>query len=208
MSFILDALKKSEQERRQRGIPDLHTEHAPMATPRGRVANWPIFIILALLLNAGLLLWWLRPWQPPRQAENQTSPVMKTEQAPPIPATPAGSTTVSVTAVTPTTQTEAATPLPSAPIESVQVREMVVAPAPMAVAIPAEKDLPPQLRAELPEIEISLHFFTSAPSARMVRINGRNLREGQLVNPHLTLQEITAEGVVLEFKGHVFTASR
>ena len=63
MSYILDALKKSDQERQRGTVPNLQTVQAPLTGEPERRARWPQVVALALLLNAGLLVWWLRPWQ-------------------------------------------------------------------------------------------------------------------------------------------------
>jgi|GEM_PF-2634056 len=62
MSYILEALKKSEQERKKKSVP-----HVNAAAPRevrncGRRPFWSCVLALALFLNAGLFTWWLRPW--------------------------------------------------------------------------------------------------------------------------------------------------
>lgn len=64
MSFILDALKKLDKKHPRGSVPDLQTVHKPMPEgPKKRSALWPYLILFALLLNAGLLLVWLLPWQ-------------------------------------------------------------------------------------------------------------------------------------------------
>jgi hypothetical protein len=63
MSYILDALKKSDQERQRNSTPGIHTVHATLEREPGRRKLWPYVLILALAFNAGLLLWWLHPWQ-------------------------------------------------------------------------------------------------------------------------------------------------
>jgi general secretion pathway protein B len=57
MSFILDALKKSEAERRQGEVPRLQND--PFAPPPRRRPLWPLLLALALLLNGGVFAWWL-----------------------------------------------------------------------------------------------------------------------------------------------------
>jgi len=62
MSFILDALKKLEQKRNQESIPDLLTVHSsPVQKPQKRLF-WLSMIVIALFINAGILLAWLKPW--------------------------------------------------------------------------------------------------------------------------------------------------
>jgi len=68
MSFILDALKKLEQKRNQESVPDLLTVHAsPVKKPQKRLI-WLSMIVLALFINAGILLAWLKPWQSEKQS--------------------------------------------------------------------------------------------------------------------------------------------
>lgn len=63
MSYILDALKKSEEERQRGEIPGLQTVQTnPVSKPHRR-SYWPYVLMTVLLLNAGSVLWWLRPWQ-------------------------------------------------------------------------------------------------------------------------------------------------
>jgi hypothetical protein len=51
---------------------------------------------------------------------------------------------------------------------------------------------------------MTLHFYVSDAAARMVRINGRNLREGAGVNEGVKIAEITPQGVVFESAGYRF----
>ncbi len=69
MSYILDALKKSEEDRQRGEVPNLRTVQATPALKSEKRALWPYLLFLALLLNAGLLFWWLRPWSSEKQAD-------------------------------------------------------------------------------------------------------------------------------------------
>lgn len=78
MSYILDALKKSEQERQRNTTPDIHTVHAVPGLRGKRGAVWPYLLSTALIANVGLMLWWLQPWQSARTIPlAQTSPVQE-----------------------------------------------------------------------------------------------------------------------------------
>lgn len=73
MSFILDALKKLEHKRRQESVPDLTTNHSPEPRKSGKHSVIPYIVAAALILNAGILLTWLHPWdkkEPPLIAES------------------------------------------------------------------------------------------------------------------------------------------
>ena len=62
MSFILDALKKLEQNRKRGEVPDLTTVHLHDHEPPEKRSIWPYLLLAALLLNAGIFTAWLRPW--------------------------------------------------------------------------------------------------------------------------------------------------
>jgi general secretion pathway protein B len=232
MSFILDALKKSEQERRQRQTPDLHAEHAPPPEQRGGKRLWPILILVALLLNVAVFSFWLRPWSAPEpsvqkelSAVDESIIASETIAAPPLPVAsqpvasqpavsqpavsqPAVSQPAVSSAAVERTSPASEEITPSSAESSVKPSLPVAKRAPetsnVPPSLPRMEDLPNSFRRELPELVISLHFYTDSPTARMVRINGRNLREKQHISENLTLQEITAEGVILNFKGQAF----
>jgi general secretion pathway protein B len=227
MSFILDALKKSEQERRQHQTPDLHAEHAPPPEQRGGKRLWPILILVALLLNVAVFSFWLRPWSAPEpsvqkelSAVDESIIASETVAAPPLPVAsqpvasqpvasqPAVSQPAVSSAAVERTSPASEEITPSSAKSSVKPSLPVAKRAPetsnVPPSLPRMEDLPNSFRRELPELVISLHFYTDSPTARMVRINGRNLREKQHISENLTLQEITAEGVILNFKGQAF----
>ena len=76
MSFILDALRKLEHKRQRSSVPNLLTVHdfTPEKPKKRSVRLYPL--IAVLLLNAGMLLIWLRPWQ---SADIQKHESMPTE---------------------------------------------------------------------------------------------------------------------------------
>lgn len=59
MSYILDALKKSEQERSRGAIPDIKNFHHPNAVERVKPVVWPYIILVILLLNAAVFGVWI-----------------------------------------------------------------------------------------------------------------------------------------------------
>jgi general secretion pathway protein B len=63
MSFILEALKKSEKSRKDNRVPTLQTSHQPPAHQPARRPIWPLLLGAVLLLNALLLLWIIAPWK-------------------------------------------------------------------------------------------------------------------------------------------------
>ncbi len=59
MSYILDALKKSEMERQRGTLPDMLTVQDIVAEKPSKRLPWVYLLAAALLLNAGVLVWWL-----------------------------------------------------------------------------------------------------------------------------------------------------
>ena len=76
MSYILDALRKSDQLRRRGAAPTLLLGQAVAAAPK-RPAPLAYGLLALVLLGAGMAIGWLHPWQrqplapapPPRRGE-------------------------------------------------------------------------------------------------------------------------------------------
>jgi general secretion pathway protein B len=63
MSYILDALKKAEKERKRGTVPNLSTDQdLPIQKPKKRLL-WFYILIVVLLINAGVFFFWLSPWK-------------------------------------------------------------------------------------------------------------------------------------------------
>ena len=84
MSYILDALRKSDQQR-QRGMPPaLLAPHAAADVPRRRVSTSHI-LVAALLVAAGVVIGSLRPWQTEQPAATTEPAAMKPVDSSPRP---------------------------------------------------------------------------------------------------------------------------
>lgn len=87
MSYILDALRKSDQLRQRGAAPTLLLGQATAPEPRPPARIY--YVVLALvLLGAGIAIGWLRPWQPesavaPRVATATNPPAKDPGRAPP-----------------------------------------------------------------------------------------------------------------------------
>jgi general secretion pathway protein B len=219
MSYILDALKKSEQKRQRESIPDLLAGRV-IREEKKRRPVWLYFLAGALLINASLMLWWVRPWQPVKgkaeapamtvKQESQVLPARTPE--PPAPVQPVEKKE----AVAPKEAHSESTavrvgseprPVPPPPAEHPSVAEGRLPDASKTQA--AQKvlrmtDLPPSVQNDLPSLSISAHFYDNNPSSRLVSINGRVMHEGQEVKPGLKLEQITANGVIFSYQGYRF----
>lgn len=195
MSLILDALKKSEQERRRERGPDLQTIHqvTPLAVPvRGKRVGW----LVLLVINVAVLgIWWLqRPSTPsvsqvasapslaPASVASSNAPVEQTLPTP-APAPAAGEAVSQYTRIEP--QAVAATPK----VKSTAVIEEFA-------------DLAPDVRATLPAMTFSFHVYSENPQSRTIIINNQRLREGDEVGSGVRLEQITEDGVILAMDQH------
>jgi general secretion pathway protein B len=63
MSYILDALRKSDQQRQRGAAPTLLLGQATAVAPK-QPALLSYGLLVLVLLGAGIAIGWLRPWQP------------------------------------------------------------------------------------------------------------------------------------------------
>ena len=76
MSYILDALKKSEHQRRMGEVPHIHSQQEALPPDPARRNPWVPIALLALLANlgGGAWLWWQH--QQGQRAASQSPPVV------------------------------------------------------------------------------------------------------------------------------------
>jgi len=84
MSYILDALRKSETERRQGRIPDLGQQVQLIHKPRKKSIPILVWVALGLVLNAAVLAWIFWPQERQGSLTDQASP--SADMAAPAPA--------------------------------------------------------------------------------------------------------------------------
>lgn len=212
MSFILDALRKSELERQRQSGPIM----AEFPVARGdRRLPWAAFAIgLLLALNVGVLLYFLLRNDPaPVAAVDAPAPATTVAVAPTAVQTDAASAQESATPATGMPASDAGASLPEAttsPPPAPDPTLLPVAPAtPLAIyeSGPAA-ELPAQATAGLPELAIDLHIFADDPARRAVFINGRRYQQGGVLIEGPTVEEITSEGAVLNYRGRRFLLPR
>lgn len=229
MSYILDALHKSEQARQRGRVPDLNTlATAPRPALDARPASPSTVAIAGLMIVSGLVaLGWWRPWEasplplspPAQQASALTAKSLPATPPPPPPvvATPReASRQVEIAQAKPPAP---ALPTTSAPLKkaerlSTPNREPEgKSPPPPAAPPPtraqprrilAINELPPAVRAALPRLEVSGYAYAGDSGRRMVVVNDRLVHEGDEAAAGVTLLSAAQDGVVFEFQGHRF----
>lgn len=207
MSYILDALKKSEQERGQGTIPGVQTVHSSsLKYHQEKRTVWPWFLVALITINLIAILYFI-------QSKNTEEPITRA-QSETISETTAlidnqAKTTAAVsTKNTPVTDSASfsSQPLP------VQKEAKAIETQPIEYVEPIVEtvdlfDLPLNVRQHVPEMKFSAHVYSSNPLQRSLVINGRFMEEGSQVNNGLILSEITSDGAIFNFQGYRFSTS-
>jgi hypothetical protein len=200
VSYILDALKKSEIENDPAAAASLAlTQQRESARNRTIAA----LVVVALLANAAVLLWIFRPDpgvpQEPvgpsvaaAQAEPVTVPGQRSEPVTPAPTPPEVSTPGEVA----TTDLPVINPSPPQPPAREPARR------PPARIRTQLADLPRDPKSRFPGLAFSTHVYAEDALLRAVVANGTRLQEGDRLN-EVTVEEITEDGVVVAFENYL-----
>jgi general secretion pathway protein B len=149
MSFILDALKKSESDRQRQNGPALF--EVRVAPPRTRLPLWALAIAALLLINLGIVAW-LMMRHPASAAGNAAAASAAVAASPPPAAAPATAAAPPATAVA---QPTGATPVAAQPVTAAPPANAVPAVAAQAAPVvaaapagaPAVSRAPPMMAA-------------------------------------------------------------
>ena len=195
MSFILDALRKSEHERQRGAVPGL--SEVPFAAPRRAPPYWALALIVVLGVAVLALggAWW-RSTRTIQGAAATESPAARTE----IPREPAASPEP-VGRVPESTSLQIAPP----PVARVPAPEPEVQAAAQSSAPPLSSAA--ALAAEgifVPALHLELHAYSERAAERFVFINGKKYSEGQTLAEGPRLVAIEPNGAVLSQQGRRF----
>ena len=194
MSYILDALRKSEQER-LRGQPLSTLSHAPIGNEGQARPRWLLPLLAGnLLLGTVLAVWWLRSAatgdaEVPTPAATVLAEPAATLAPAPAPAPQAALPPAVQAATLPAaTQDEEYVPLPEAPLPN--------------EAYERAGDWQAGSSDGWPPLALSTHVYSSAPAARNVIINGMRLKEGDTLDSGVKIEEITETGARVSWRGN------
>jgi general secretion pathway protein B len=215
----------AERERERQAVPDLHARPlaAPAVdtgdeSSRGWRLPWAAVAAgVAVLLLAALAWWWFAsgdqapgpqaaaPRQVTQPVTQASAPVAQAPQPAPTPPTP-----LPQPMPQPAAAAAKATPAPGpASAVAAMPASPALAPAPKSAPAPAPKkpepapervprlaELPPDVRAKVPELAVNGAVYSPAPAQRMVIVNGQVLREGDAYGANLRLQRINPKSAV------------
>ena len=212
MSYILDALKKSEQERGRGSAPSVQTLHTIGHDAPGTSTHyWPHILLFAVFVNLGALLYFIV--SDTREQHPVDTPLTAVQAAP-----------TSVEAAYAPAAAEEYTASALAPIDEEVIYKQVTMPTvaqtgvrqtpaivdsntaytPPDTTLLQRDELPESVQRQIPIMEFSAHVYSSNPMHRSIVINGRFMEEGDQFASDLTLSEITPKGAIFDFQGQLF----
>jgi len=205
MSFILDALKKSEAERQRQQVPGLMD--SGMRARKRRLPAWAIVICVLLGINVLILAAMLLRQQTPA--------------APPAPPPPSASPGAAKPAPHFSPMDSSPVYAPEIPVDEPNTRAVApAAPAAPAARASAENnaqddEVLPDINQvslsggqTLPDLHLDVHVYATKSADRFVYINMRKYREGAVVQDGLTVERIRRDGVVMNYQGLRFLLPR
>ncbi|MFQ5608700.1 MAG: general secretion pathway protein GspB [Woeseiaceae bacterium] len=213
MSFILDALRKSENERQQQADAEFATVPSSPDAPKAPRWLWVLAVLLAL--NVAVLIGIaMRPDAPavvtpatPASVDTAATDVAATatdsfsdrvaearrNQPEPI-------TRTSVESEPPVVSTELRTGVSPVSTDSIPQSERAV--------LPTLDELRVNGTLMLPDLHVDVHVYSDVPSERFVYINMNKYRENQALDEGPVITEITNDGVILNHRGTAFILPR
>lgn len=209
MSFILDALRKSENERQRGAVPGI--AHVPYAAPRETLPKWVLAVIggLAVTVLALAAAWWDSAQDSPAAdiAASRPTVTVPIDLPPAAPATPVFAPSgESLPRVEQPLQAIAGA-RPAASPERASAPAEPESPAPAAESaetLPSAAALAAEGIA-LPELVLELHvFYRDRPSDRFVIINGKRYREGDSLPEGPRVDAIDTFGAIMSYRDRRF----
>jgi general secretion pathway protein B len=217
VSLILDALRKADAERERGSVPSLHSQPvaAPSAEapPRAKVRpNW-LWIAIGIVVGlSGAAAWVMVGRDAPQPGASATPPVAPATPgvtppavavAPTAPSSAAAAAAVAEPAPWPQPEERKAAARPEAKGDA-PVRVIGNVPPAAEVQVYSREQLPPEIRAALPQFAIGGSMYSPNPAARSLIVNGQLYRERDRLTPDLVLEEVKLKAAVFSFRGYRF----
>lgn len=203
MSFILDALRKSETDRQQRGSAEF--AGVPTSNRRENPPRWLWVLGLLLAVNLVVLIGLLlRPDTP--TVATTTTPIAQTTPSVPETSDRFAEQVAAARQNSPPRQ-EARPEAVTKPV-SAAVAASTPASQQDAINLPTIHDVVANGIVSLPELHVDIHVYSEIPGDRFVFINMIKHKEGSRLAEGPVVTEITPQGVVLEQNGTSFLLPR
>ena len=218
MSFILDALKKSESDRQRQAHPE--TTYVPAATDDRRPSRW-IWVVGTLLAANMLALMYvlLKPAAPALPAVTTVSEPARQDAADPVEMAQepvperVNNIPVKVPPTTAQPQVRETSPPPAAEsaARTSETARTIKLPVEKAAAGTPEFKTFSEARIagmQVDDLSLELHVYSSTPAERFVFINMGKYREGETLSEGPRVREIRPDGVLLDYSDMLFLLPR
>lgn len=212
MSFILDALKKSEAERQQSNSTEFVAVPGNPLQPS--IPRWLLVLGFLLAINFSVLIGLLlRDDNAPEQdvaasvivdatAERSNATTFQDQVAAARMSPPAKSSV----------QTTSEPPAAIAGNDSPYLQADLISQNPFSVRenqlYPSIQEMRVNGNINIPNLHLDIHVFSEMPTDRFVFINMTKLREGSRMSEGPAVLEITPDGVILRHLGKTFLMPR
>jgi general secretion pathway protein B len=211
MSFILDALKKSETERQQQGPSDFANVPSSDESPRAPRWLWVLALLLAINLAVlvGVLLRDDAPEVIPSAGQASPEPSAGTsfsEQIREARERDAAASAAIADNPEPDRQPPVEALVPETPPPA-QPQTRPRAEFTLA-ALPTADELRANGTLRLADLHLDIHVYSEQPADRFVFINMVRHREKSRLAEGPVVEEITPEGVILDYSGTRFLLPR
>lgn len=205
MSYILDALKKSDRER-QREAPVMPLHEVPAFRLRPRRSRRAA--IVGTVVVASVTIGAAGTWVFRSAEEAKKAAAASTVAALPIAVGSASAVGATATGDLQPVQTSPSPSAAGAASAQAEVADAVSGPVPAAAPVSSTREglmevwqLTEAEQTYLQRLDVSFHVHSNDPQKRAVIINGLRAREGQSLGEDLRLAEIVPDGIILEFQG-------
>ena len=215
MSYILDALRRSQAERERGQVPGLNAQPAAVTAmpmqPEGAPWRWLLVAGLGALAFAALLFWF---WRPP--AAPPTVAVASTPMPMPMPMPAVTPSPAPLPVVVSAPPAPVLAPVPASVRAPVRAPAPAMTPTPAAAAtplpVPAAPTAAPALRTlrmgelsaeqrrELPPLSLGGSVWSESALSRFVIVNGQVVREGDNAAPGVVVERIGPKAVWLRWR--------
>ncbi len=231
MSFILDALKKSEIERQRQSVPGLMDTR--LAQRRRRVPLWAVALgSLLVIINVIVLIVVLtRGTTPTPAASAAMHPIDRAAKSDAATSPQTSGDHFSPLDTAPVYAPEIPVPLTDGPAASTPGRESAATagtagsnlrplrrPDPVLIdedtkadnleVLPSINEINLTGAQALPDLHLDVHVYATRPAERFVYINMRKYHEGATLQEGPILERIRRDGVVLNYQGLRFILPR
>ncbi len=200
MSFILDALKKSEADRQEQTGAEFSSVPSSSGNPKSFKWLWILGLLLAVnfVFLAGILM---------STDKTPDSPAVVAEE-PPAPATRAAEPSFEEQVAS------AKESLPErtapAPVQAgaVQTDAAATVQRPAGERVLTIDEVRVNGALQITDLHLDIHVYSDEPAERFVFINMDKHREGSQLDEGPVVSQITPDGVILEHQGTTFLLPR